>query len=107
MRFRGVATVSLLVSWLAACGPPEEPRTPAELDRACASEKLRSCIGLAYAYATGRGVAKDLARAANLYERACRGGVVVGCVNLGVLFALGDGVPQDQTTAAGYFRAAC
>ncbi len=107
MRFRGVATVWVLSLGLVACRPPEEPRTPAELERACASERLRSCIGLAYDYTTGRGVAKDPARAANLYEKACRGGVVVGCVNLGVLFALGDGVPQDETTAAGYFRTAC
>jgi len=92
---------------IGACGPPEEPKTPADMQRACDADRLRSCIGLAYDYATGRDVAQDPVRAASLYEKACRGGMTVGCVNLGVAFALGSGVPQDQATAARLFRDAC
>ncbi len=100
-------SVSVAAGATSGCGPPEEPKTPADMQRACDAERLRSCIGLAYDYATGRDVQQDPARAATLYEKACRGGLVVGCVNLGVAFALGSGVPQDQATAARLFRDAC
>jgi TPR repeat protein len=102
----------LLAWWgllfLISCAPPpEEPKTPADMQRACDESHFRSCVGLAYAYGTGKGVAKDPARAAALYERACRGELLVGCVNLGVLYAQGAGVPQDQATAKSLFERAC
>jgi hypothetical protein len=86
---------------------PEEPKTPPDMARACDEEHYRSCVGLAYAYATGAGVPRDVDRATALYDRACRGGLIVGCVNLGVAYAQGSGVPQDLATAKGLFERAC
>src|SRR5262249_7382532 len=92
---------------LACAGHPEEPRNPTDMARACDASQYRSCVGLAYAYATGKGMPKDPARASALYDRACKGGLLVGCVNLGVAYAQGAGVPQDLSTAKGLFERAC
>jgi TPR repeat protein len=102
-----VRALAVLIAGAAACGAPKEPSTPADMARACASEHLPACIGLAYAYSTGRGVPEDPAQASQLYDHACRGGLVVGCVNLGVAYAQGAGVPQDLATARGLFERAC
>ncbi len=97
----------LAAAWVGCARTPEEPRTPADMARACDAAQYRSCVGLAYAHATGKGVPLDPARASALYDRACRGGLVVGCVNLGVAYAQGSGVPQDFATAKGLFERAC
>ncbi len=77
----------------AASGAPNLPEEPlaakaeamqeqgdaALATRGCDAGKASDCAGLASMYAEGKGVAKDLARAAALYEKACDGGDTASC----------------------------
>nr|MDQ3032567.1 sel1 repeat family protein [Myxococcota bacterium] len=65
------------------------------------------CGNLGYMLAHGRGVAADVARAAELYQRACDGGDAMGCSNLGLAYAQGTGVPLDLARAMDLLRRAC
>jgi TPR repeat protein len=65
----------------------------------CTSGDAQSCLDLAFKYSTGRGVAKDEARAAQFYQQACDGGNDVGCDGLAMDYAVGQGVPMDTARA--------
>jgi TPR repeat protein len=57
---------------------------------------------------TGRGVPRDVGRAAVLYERGCRGGDGSGCNNLGTLYEFGSlGLAPDEERAAALYGEAC
>ena len=43
-------------------------------------------------YADGKGVEKDLGKAAELFKKACNGGEMLGCRNLGIMYDNGNGV---------------
>ena len=68
---------------------------------------MLGCNELGVMYGTGEGVAKDLARAATLYQRACDGGEMWGCVNLGVMYGTGEGVARDRPRAIDLYQQAC
>ena len=55
----------------------------------------------------GKGTAKDMRRATELYVKACDGKIAVGCFNAGVHFEEGQGVAADQSYANQLFRIAC
>ncbi len=101
----GVACLALVA---ACCGghppPPQQPGDPvpldastvsapawrcaadectlAELERGCADGVHEACNLLGGAYARGQIVAKDLARAAALWDDACASGLARACFNL-------------------------
>ena len=55
----------------------------------------------------GTGVAKDPARAAQLFTRTCDAGLAVGCGALAYLHAEGIAVPKDDDRAASLHQRAC
>ena len=55
----------------------------------------------------GRGVGRDEARAAALYEKACDGGVAKGCYILGALLMYGRGVAKNEVRAASAYARGC
>jgi hypothetical protein len=77
------------------------------LRRGCDGRDAFGCYNLAYLYLQGTGVAKDLARAASLYEEACGYGAAGACATVGKLAADGNGVPRDLTKATTFLDKAC
>jgi TPR repeat protein len=67
----------------------------------------RACTALGYMYAAGQGVAKDEAKAVELYEKGCRYNDPRGCTALGLMLAGGVGVPKDLVKAAESFEKGC
>jgi hypothetical protein len=61
-------------------------------------------LGVQYEY--GRGVPKDLGKAAQLFEKAANIGYAPAQYNLGRLYQNGDGVPKDLGKAAELYRKA-
>lgn len=57
-------------------------------------------------FATGAGVTKDLAKAAEPYRRAAEGGNGYGQLNLGYAYANGWGVVEDDQTSRRWFQSA-
>jgi uncharacterized protein len=53
------------------------------------------------------GVAKDDARAVELFRKGCDAGVAMGCLDLGVMVASGRGVTKDPKKARELFDQAC
>jgi TPR repeat protein len=71
-------------------------------ERDCIPAQLR----LAYAYASGRGIAQDCAEAVKWYRKAAEQGVAAAQCNLGVAYYLGQGVAQDYAEAVKWYRKA-
>ncbi len=68
-------------------------------------DDMMACHFLGSAYAEGRGVPMDPARAAQLYDRACQHGSGNGCNNLGQLIQEGRvGASRDPASAAMLLR---
>jgi TPR repeat protein len=65
------------------------------------------CFSLGYMFDQGKGVAKDEARAAELYKKGCDGGLGPSCFNLGRMFTDGRGVAKDDARALELYRKAC
>lgn len=65
------------------------------------------CKRLWSLYYYGRGVEKNLTKAAYFYSKACDLKEGMGCGNLGVLYYNGDGVKRDSKKADQYFSKAC
>src|SRR5580704_17322415 len=76
-------------------------------DTACSGGDYSQCVSLGIDYETGRGVDKDVSKAAPLYDSGCTHGVMTGCANLGQLLDRGAGVPKDPVKAAGLYKKAC
>jgi TPR repeat protein len=57
-------------------------------------------------YENGRGLAKDAARAAELYRQACDGEDAEGCRNLAALYEHAIGVEHDRARALALYRQA-
>jgi len=72
---------------LAACSQASR------LDAQCVAGNIPVCTQLGDMYANGRGVPKDLGRAARAYDRACTGGAADVCTMLGEIV--------EQTDAEG------
>jgi uncharacterized protein len=68
----------------------------------------KGCIERGLQYESGRGVPRDGALAARLYEAACERGVMQGCTNLGGLLTDGaEGVPSNPPRAKSLLERAC
>jgi hypothetical protein len=57
--------------------------------------------------ARGTGVAKDEARAVELFKKACDAGHAGGCSSLGVMYDEGRGVAKDEAGAVELYWKAC
>jgi TPR repeat protein len=75
--------------------------------KACDAGSAPACLVLAFLYEEGKGVAKDLAMAAALFEKACNGGEAYGCSRLASLHRDGTGVAKDLVRAATLYGKAC
>ena len=77
-------------------------------DEACADGDGRSCVKLGFQLERGDGVAKDVVRAAALYEQGCDAGDMLGCANFGVLYFNGKGgIAADKVAAVALYQQAC
>lgn len=78
-----------------------------ELQRSCDDGNASACNSLGGVYADGKGITKDLAKAATFYQKACALGVsdsASACFNLGNAYANGEGVEQDKTKAVTFIQ---
>src|SRR5258706_15389369 len=96
----GVCALLLVVVLFALAQPAmgeweEHAQRIARLDAECEKGMHGSCFTLGVMLEEGNGVAKEIARAAKLYERACNGGDADACSNPGVLQESGEGVTKD------------
>jgi TPR repeat protein len=67
-----------------------------------------SCRDAALSFAQGKGVAKDLAKAAELHKRACDGSIGQSCYELGGLYESGaQGVGKNAIHAELLYRRGC
>jgi TPR repeat protein len=94
--------------------PKDPARAVALFKQACDGDDAIGCSRLANAYAHGRGVAVDEARAVALYGRSialltpsCDKGDAQDCDALGTLYVKGNGVPKDEARALALFTKAC
>lgn len=91
--------------------PQDEGRAVELYQRACDSGRdLGSCMTVAMAYETGRGVAQDPAQAARALELTClqdSGVLPQACTHLASYLANGRGVARDEARAARLYLAAC
>lgn len=76
-------------------------------ERACKAGQGLSCVGLGVALMEGDVIARDVARAADLFEDACVQGYGVGCAHFGLANFQGVGRPQNDTAAIRTFKKAC
>jgi hypothetical protein len=94
-RMSAVAVACALAgSWLAGCSEASRMETR------CMTGDVAVCIQLGDMYANGRGVPRDLGRAARAYDRACAGGAVDVCNTLGEIVeqtgAIEGGLPKAE-----------
>ncbi|QDG52389.1 sel1 repeat family protein [Persicimonas caeni] len=75
----------------------------------CEREVASACYDLAVLYENGESVAKDEAKAKELYEQACQSQDpdAMACNNLAVMYQQGRAVEVDQDKAAELYRRAC
>jgi TPR repeat protein len=69
------------------------------LQLAAAQGHSRAMYNLAAYLATGRGLPKDLAKAAEWYSNASEAGNVRATANLAMMYAKGEGVPKNLDQA--------
>ena len=58
-------------------------------------------------YAEGKGVERNEAKAAALFQQACDGGEASAGRNLGILYERGKSVPKDEAKAVALYKQAC
>jgi TPR repeat protein len=77
----------------------------------CKLDSPIGCNGLANMYAAGTGIAKDPAKALELYKKACEGNAkelfTESCTKWGKMVATGDGVAKDMKSALKAYLRAC
>jgi TPR repeat protein len=74
---------------------------------ACDRGVFFACLPVARMYQDGRGVTRDLARAAELLKVACDAEVPAACHELALAQREGRGIPRDRTAAERSFARAC
>jgi uncharacterized protein len=80
---------------------------PGDHAQSCNRGRGEACLRTACAYASGRGVAADLSRAATFFEKACEQNEPAGCSDLGQMTSLGLGVPSDPDAAKTLLEKGC
>ncbi|MEE2790717.1 MAG: tetratricopeptide repeat protein [Acidobacteriota bacterium] len=105
---RVAAVVVALVAWEAGAVVAAQTTTEilVELRERAEQGDADAQAALGFRYASGRGVAPDLAEAIRWYSLAADQGHVRTQYNLGVMYRSGRGVPQDEAEAARWFRLA-
>lgn len=78
-----------------------------ELQKSCEEGRIASCTFLAWLHREGRGVAKDLARAAGYVVLACAAGDKRSCVEQAVLQLEGTGVARDEAKGSAALDGLC
>lgn len=95
------------VAPLGAFAPrPESTIGPSSLRRAAEVGDPAAAFEVAARYASGKGVRRDLAKAAEWYERAAQAGVAVAQYRLGSLLERGQGVAMDRSAAVTWYQRA-
>ena len=79
----------------------------AVLERACDLQSGSGCATLGFLYATGKAVAKEDKRAAQLYRKGCELGDAQGCYNAGLMAEEGRGGKADLARAVADYDEAC
>ena len=96
-----VAALALASSWLSGCSEASR------LETRCLSGDVPVCVQLGDMYANGRGVPRDLGRAARAYDRACSGGAVDVCNTLGEIVEQTGAIEGGITKAEQLYVKAC
>jgi TPR repeat protein len=86
-----------------------ETKAAATYEKGCLDGKGNSfaCTLLGVLHTEGRGVKKNLAKAAQLYRSGCELGDGEGCLRLGWAYQQGAGVTQSTTLAQELFEKGC
>jgi uncharacterized protein len=87
--------------WLSGCSEASRMETR------CLTGDVPVCIQLGDMYANGRGVPRDLGRAARAYDRACSGGAVDVCNTLGEIVEQTGAVEGGLARAEPLYVKAC
>ena len=95
----GRASTSLAYAWAYQDAEP--------LRGGCDARDPEACYLLASAHRAGRGVARDEARARELFAQSCDLGWAAGCSSLAEIYLRGEGVAVDSERAASGFSQAC
>jgi len=77
------------------------------LKTACDGDDSAACAGVAFLYATGKGVPQNDDVALPLYQRSCDLGDPAGCYNVGEMVGYGRGAPRDDARAVAAYREGC
>ena len=77
------------------------------METRCLSGDVPICVQLGDMYANGRGVPRDLGRAARAYDRACSGGAVDVCNTLGEIVEQTGAIEGGITKAEQLYVKAC
>jgi hypothetical protein len=96
------ATVAIVTNGSGSCAGGATPACEA----ACSSHRPGSCFELAKALEK-TGTAKDLGRAARLYQAECDHATFPACGRLATLYANGKGVTRDTLRAVTLYDLAC
>jgi TPR repeat protein len=104
---RGGGAASSVARQAQAPATPATEPSVAALRGDCERGSAQACYSLAKKYGTGKGVPKDEATSARLYEQACQGKYLPGCTILGSLYLSGQGVPASIERASTVWRHAC
>lgn len=78
-----------------------------EWQKACDQNDGFSCGNIGAAYALGKGLPKNNAKALEYYEKACRFGQGLRCLRAGIFLLNGLGANQSVERAAEMFRLGC
>lgn len=78
-----------------------------DCDEQCQRGNAASCTRLGLMHERGEGVAKDVSKAAALYDKACQGDDVPACSRFGSMLTEGLGVAQDGKRGRSFLHKAC
>ena len=95
------AAFALAALWLSGCSEASRMETR------CLTGDVPVCIQLGDMYANGRGVPRDLGRAARAYDRACSGGAVDVCNTLGEIVEQTGAIEGGLAKAEQLYVKAC
>jgi uncharacterized protein len=95
------AALALAGFWLAGCSEASRMETK------CLTGDVAVCIQLGDMYANGRGVTRDMGRAARAYDRACSGGAVDVCNTLGEIVEQTGAIEGGVAKAEQLYQKAC
>ena len=102
IRMSAVAAAFALAGlWLSGCSEASRMETR------CLTGDVPVCIQLGDMYANGRGVPRDLGRAARAYDRACSGGAVDVCNTLGEIVEQTGAIEGGLAKAEQLYVKAC